>query len=148
MILRCAFPCKVVVADCKINHATTLRTEKKYTPPPWHPSSLNLSPDPEVTKQKKLWCIQFLGKTREKGIHHSSGNKGIHHRGHRPRKRKRGVVYSFSSLLLVGGLSGQPTNFKTKAKQFASQLILAGLAPNTQTDPRLEYHNPSQQASL
>ena len=26
---------------------------KEYTPPPWHPSFLGLSPDPDVTEQKK-----------------------------------------------------------------------------------------------
>ena len=51
--------------------------EKEITPPPWHPSSLGLSPECEVTEQKRLWCIR---KTREKVIHHRSGKRGIHHR--------------------------------------------------------------------
>ena len=29
--------------------------KKEYTPPPWDPSFLGLSPDPEVTEQKTLW---------------------------------------------------------------------------------------------
>ena len=33
--------------------------KKEYTPPPRDPSFLRRSPDPEVTEQKKLWCIPF-----------------------------------------------------------------------------------------
>ena len=66
--------------------------KKEYTPPPWGPSFLGLSPDPEVTEQKTLWCIPcFLGKTREKGIHHRSRKKGIHHSASDPEKEKRRV---------------------------------------------------------
>ena len=43
--------------------------EKEYTPP-WHPSFLGLSPDPEVTEQQKAMVYHFPGKAREKGIHH------------------------------------------------------------------------------
>ena len=39
--------------------------KKKDTQPPWHP---DLSPDPDVTEQKQLWCKRF-GKMREKGFH-------------------------------------------------------------------------------
>ena len=44
-------------------------------------------------------CTVFPGKTREKGIHHRSGQKGIHHRASDPEKEKRRVstvvVYTF-----------------------------------------------------
>ena len=52
--------------------------EKEYTPPPWDPSFLGLSPNPSQSK-KELGVYHFPGKTREKGIHHRSGKKGIHH---------------------------------------------------------------------
>ena len=58
-------------------------------------------PDPEVTEQKKLWCIPFSWETREQGIHHRSGKKGIHHRASDPEKEKKegfhggGGVYFF-----------------------------------------------------
>ena len=81
--------------------------KRKNTPPPWHPSSLGRSPDPEATEQKKtMWkpspwenshgVYNFLGKTREKGRHHKSG-KGMHHRGPRPEKKRVStvVVYVF-----------------------------------------------------
>ena len=77
------------------------RGEKEYTPPPWHPSFLCLSPDPKVTELKKAMVFSpcFGGKTREKGIHHRSGKKGIHHRASDPEKEKRRVstvvVYTF-----------------------------------------------------
>ena len=44
-----------------------------------------LSPDPEVKAKRNYGVYHFfLGKTREKGIHHRSGKKGIHHSGLRP----------------------------------------------------------------
>ena len=37
--------------------------KKEYTPPPWDPSFLGLSPEPEVTEQKKAMVYTiFLGK--------------------------------------------------------------------------------------
>ena len=40
---------------------------------------------PEVTEQRKLWCIPFSWENKgKKGIHHRSGKKGIHHTGLRP----------------------------------------------------------------
>ena len=78
-----------------------IQGKKEYTPPPRDPSFLGLSPDPEVTEQKKNYGVYpFPGKTREKGIHHRSGKKkGIHHRASDPEKEKRGVstvvVYTF-----------------------------------------------------
>ena len=73
---------------------------KEYAPPPWHPSFLGLSPDPEATEQTKLWCIPFSWENKEKCIHRRSGKKGIHHRGLRPWKWKKegfhgGGVYFF-----------------------------------------------------
>ena len=41
--------------------------KKEYTPPPWDPSFLGLSPDPEVTEQKTLWCIPFFWENKGKG---------------------------------------------------------------------------------
>ena len=41
--------------------------KKEYTPPPWDPSFLGLSPDPEVTEQRKLWCIPFSWENKAKG---------------------------------------------------------------------------------
>ena len=97
-----------------------LREKKEYTPPPWHPSFLGLSPDSEVTQQEKLWCIPcFPGKTREKGIHHRSGKKGIHHRASDPtQKIKRRVstvvVYTFFfQTLLCWGLRASPSKPST-----------------------------------
>ena len=54
--------------------------KKEYAPPSWHPSFLDLLPDPEVTEKKSYGVNHCPGKTREKGIHHRSGKKGIHHR--------------------------------------------------------------------
>ena len=41
--------------------------KQEYTPPPWEPSFLGLSTDPEVTEQKKLWCIPFSWENKGKG---------------------------------------------------------------------------------
>ena len=68
--------------------------KEEYTPPPWHPAFLGLSPDPEVTERKKLMVYTiFLGK-QGKGVYtigpwHRSGKKGVHHRGLRPGKGKK-----------------------------------------------------------
>ena len=73
-------------------------------PPPWEPSVLGLSPDPEVTEQKKSYGVfHFPGKTREMGIHHRSGKKGLRHRASDPEKEKKeglhgGGVYFLDSL--------------------------------------------------
>ena len=76
--------------------------KKESPPPPWHhgtPSSLGLSPDPEVTEQKRLWCITIsLGKQGKKGIHHRSGKKGVLYRGPDPEKGKKGVSTVVRSL--------------------------------------------------
>ena len=42
---------------------------------------------PRGHKAKELWHIPFLGKTREKGIHHRPGKTSFDHRGLRPRKK-------------------------------------------------------------
>ena len=66
--------------------------KKEYTPPPWHPSSLGLSPDPEVPERKKTYGVyNVLGKTTEKGIYTRSRKKGVHHRFLVCRKGKRRV---------------------------------------------------------
>ena len=66
---------------------------------------LGLSPDPEVTEEKTLWCMPFSWETREKGKHHRSGEEGIHHRASDPEKEKRRVptvvVYTFFPLLIL-----------------------------------------------
>ena len=41
--------------------------KKEYAPPPRDPPFLGLSPDPEVTEQKKLWCIPFSWENKGKG---------------------------------------------------------------------------------
>ena len=67
--------------------------------------SRSLSPDPEVTEQKKLWCILFSWENKGKGYtHHRSGKKGIHHRASDPEKEKKeglhgGGVYFFAAHL-------------------------------------------------
>ena len=48
-------------------HPHLRQPKKKYTPPPRDPSFLGLSPDPEVTEQKKLWCIPFSWENKGKG---------------------------------------------------------------------------------
>ena len=56
----------------KISHRRWGKTQgrkKEYTPPPWHPSFLGLSPDPEVTEQRSYGVHHFPGERREKGIH-------------------------------------------------------------------------------
>ena len=45
-----------------------IQGEKEYTPPPRDPSFLGLSPNPEVTEQKKLWCIPFSWENKGKGV--------------------------------------------------------------------------------
>ena len=49
--------------------------------------------------KKNYGVCHFPGKTREKGIHHRSGKKGIHHEASDPKKEKRRVstvvVYTF-----------------------------------------------------
>ena len=79
------------------------REKKEYTPPPWHPSSLGLSPDPEVGEQKSYGVYHFPGKTRER-VDTVGPERRVYTR---PRKRKKGastvVVYTFSSLFLVQG---------------------------------------------
>ena len=44
-----------------------IQGRKEYTPPPRDPSFLGLSPDPEVTEQKKLWCIPFSWENKGEG---------------------------------------------------------------------------------
>ena len=60
-------------------------------------------PTPRSQSKKNYGVLyHFPGKTREKGLHHGSGKKGIHHRASDPEKEKRRVstvvVYTFSSL--------------------------------------------------
>ena len=79
--------------QCHHYQQDCLQGKKEYTPPPWDPSFLGLSPDPEVTEQKKLWCIPFSWENKEKGIHHRSGKRGIHHRASDPEKEKKGGLH-------------------------------------------------------
>ena len=44
-----------------------LTGEKEHTPPSRDPSFLRLSPDSEVTEQKKLWCIPFSCENKGEG---------------------------------------------------------------------------------
>ena len=61
---------------------------------------LSLSPDPEATEPKKLWCTPFSWENKGKGIHHRFEKKGIHHRASDLEKEKKeglhgGGVYFF-----------------------------------------------------
>ena len=74
----------------------------RYTPPPRDPSFLGLSPDPEVTEQKKLWCTPFSWKKKENGIHHRSGKRVYTIEPQTRKKKRRGSprwCILFSSLL-------------------------------------------------
>ena len=56
-------------------------------------------PTPRSQSKKRYGAYHFLGETREKGIHHRSGKKGIHHEASDPEKKKQGFhgggVYFF-----------------------------------------------------
>ena len=55
--------------DHKVNRANLYHApgKKEYIPPPWRPSFLSLSPDPEVTEQKKNFVLNhFIGKQGER----------------------------------------------------------------------------------
>ena len=57
-------------------------------------------PTPRSQSKKCYGVYHFPGKTREKGIHHRSGKKGIHHEASDPEKEKKkgfhdGGVYFF-----------------------------------------------------
>ena len=59
-------------------------------------------PTPRSRSRKRYGVYHFPGKTREKGIHHRSGKKGIQHRASDPEKEKKeglhgGGVYFFLS---------------------------------------------------
>ena len=54
------------------------KEKMRKTPPPWHPSFLGLSPDPEVTEaesKKSYGVYHFPGKTKEKDIQGVSLNR-------------------------------------------------------------------------
>ena len=67
-----------------------MQGKKEYTPPPWHPSFLGHSPDPEVTEQKKLWCIPWENKG--KGYTPSVWKEGYTPWRPQTRKMKKGRV--------------------------------------------------------
>ena len=57
-------------------------------------------PTPMSQSKKSYGVYHFPGKTREKGVHHRSGKKGIRHRASDPAKEKKeclhgGGVYFF-----------------------------------------------------
>ena len=73
------------------------------------PSFLGLSPDPEVTEQKSYGVYHFPGKTREKGIRHRSGKKGIHHRASDPVKEKKEGLHGGGVYFFLPCFGGFPT---------------------------------------
>ena len=87
--------------------------------PPWHPSILGLSPDPEVAEQKKSYVVYlFPGKTREKGVY-TNGPEGrvytTEASDHQKEKKEGfcgGSVYFFFSVLGVQGWSPFATQEK------------------------------------
>ena len=48
---------------------------KKRTPPPWHPSSPRLSPDPESLSQNSFSVCHLIGKAKEMTGHHKCQKK-------------------------------------------------------------------------
>ena len=61
-----------------LSHWGSKTGEKEYTPPPWHPSSLSLSPNPEVTEQKKAMVyIISLGK-HGKSVYTIGPERGVY----------------------------------------------------------------------
>ena len=82
-------PCAKNVEKCRKYFRHFLTIFDVFCPGPF-PSFLGLSPDPGVTEQKSYGVYFFPGKTREKGIHHRSGKKGIHHEASDPEKKKEG----------------------------------------------------------
>ena len=64
----CALASTRAFGQCRATKvAGIFQGKKEYTPPPWHPSFFGLSPDPEATEQKKLWCIPFSLENKGKG---------------------------------------------------------------------------------
>ena len=81
------------------------REKKKYTPPPWDPLFSVCRPTPRSQSKKNYGVYHFLGKTREKGIHHRTYGIGPERRVYtiepqtRKKKKRRVstvVVYTFS----------------------------------------------------
>ena len=46
-------------------------------------------PNPRSQSKNSYGVYHFPGKTRERGIHHRSGKKGIHHEASDPEKEKK-----------------------------------------------------------
>ena len=86
------------VTVMKINSKT--QGKKEYTPPPWDPSFLGLSPDPEVTEQKKAMVYTiFLGK-QGKRVYTIGPERRVYTIEPQTRKKKKRrvstvVVYTF-----------------------------------------------------
>ena len=65
--------------------------------------------------KKAMVYTNFLGKTREKGVHHRPGKKGIHHRASDPEKEKKeglhgGGVHLFLPCVDLASLCGKLGN--------------------------------------
>ena len=67
-----------------------LEGKKEYTPPPWHPSFLGLSPDPEVTEQKKLWCILLSWEKQGKRVYTIGPERRVYTIEPQTPKKKKG----------------------------------------------------------
>ena len=101
-ISRCDFcaanDCKAPVAIHPRKQKTLQQGKKEYTPPPWHPSFLGLSPDPEVAEQKKAMVYTiFLGK-QGKRVYTIGPERRVYTIEPRKRKKRRVstvVVYTF-----------------------------------------------------
>ena len=75
---------------------------KKYTPPPSHPSFLGLSPDPEVTEQKKTMVYTVFLEKQGKKVYTIGPERRVYIiEPQTPKKKKRRVstmvVYTFFS---------------------------------------------------
>ena len=70
-------------------HKKMVQGKKEYTPPPLDPSFLGLSPDPEVTEQKKLWCIPFSWENKER-VYTIGPERRVYTIEPQTRKKKKG----------------------------------------------------------
>ena len=87
------------------------------------PPLLDCRLTPRSQRNKKSYGVyRFLGKTREKGIHHGSGKKGIHHRGPQtPKKKEKERRASSVAVYAQRGphsATGRVSAFQAPSKRF------------------------------